>query len=189
LMMEAYRSGDPYLAFAKQAGAATAEATKATHNAVGEQFNACVLAVQYGMGAEALAQRSGQTPTPRNLPGVLALVRCCRGLCNVEWSPAHCIRLASTGSCVCKRSKLRRKALAYYIHSSQCGGGGRRDGLRFDRAQINSSSMCSTFTPMHASSSSAADAAETAAHENSAIFARLRGREAQPLVSSKLSDM
>jgi hypothetical protein len=79
--------------------------------------------------------------------------------------------------------KLRRKALAYYIHSSQCGGGGRRDGLRFDRAQINSSSMCSTFTPMHASSSSAADAAETAAHENSAIFARLRGREAQPLVS------
>ena len=85
--------------------------------------------------------------------------------------------------------KLRRKALAYYIHSSQCGGGGRRDGLRFDRAQINSSSMCSTFTPMHASSSSAADAAETVAHENSAIFARLRGREAQPLVSSKLSDM
>jgi hypothetical protein len=61
-MMEAYRSGDPYLAFAKQAGAATAEATKATHNAVREQFNACVLAVQYGMGAEALAQRSGQTP-------------------------------------------------------------------------------------------------------------------------------
>jgi hypothetical protein len=40
------------------------------------------------------------------------------------------------------------------------------------RAQINSSSICSTFTPMHASSSSAADAAETVAHENSAIFAR-----------------
>jgi hypothetical protein len=33
------------------------------------------------------------------------------------------------------------------------------------RAQINSSSICSTFTPMHASSSSAADAAETVAHE------------------------
>jgi hypothetical protein len=52
------------------------------------------------------------------------------------------------------------------------------------RAQINSSSICSTFTPMHASSSSAADAAETVAHENSAIFARLSGREAQPVVSS-----
>jgi DNA polymerase-1 len=62
LMMEAYRSGDPYLAFAKQAGAAPAEATKATHNAVREQFKACVLAVQYGMGAESLAQRTGQPP-------------------------------------------------------------------------------------------------------------------------------
>jgi hypothetical protein len=62
LMMEAYRSGDPYLAFAKQAGAAPAEATKATHKAVREQFKACVLAVQYGMGAEALAQRIGQPP-------------------------------------------------------------------------------------------------------------------------------
>jgi DNA polymerase I len=62
LMMEAYRSGDPYLAFAKQAGAAPADATKATHNAVREQFKDCVLAVQYGMGAEALAQRIGQPP-------------------------------------------------------------------------------------------------------------------------------
>jgi DNA polymerase I len=62
LMMEAYVSGDPYLAFAKQAGAAPKEATKATHTAVREQFKACVLAVQYGMGAEALAQRIGQPP-------------------------------------------------------------------------------------------------------------------------------
>jgi DNA polymerase-1 len=62
LMMKAYRSGDPYLAFAKQAGAAPAEATKATHKAVREQFKACVLAVQYGMGVEALAQRIGQPP-------------------------------------------------------------------------------------------------------------------------------
>jgi hypothetical protein len=61
-MMEAYLSGDPYLAFAKQAGAAPAEATKASHQAVREQFKACVLAVQYGMGADALAQRIGQPP-------------------------------------------------------------------------------------------------------------------------------
>jgi DNA polymerase-1 len=60
LMMEAYRSGDPYLAFAKQAGAAPAEATKATHKAVRDQFKSTVLAVQYGMGADALAQRIGQ---------------------------------------------------------------------------------------------------------------------------------
>jgi DNA polymerase-1 len=62
LMMEAYRSGDPYLAFAKQAGAAPADATKATHKAIRDQFKSTVLAVQYGMGADALAQRIGQPP-------------------------------------------------------------------------------------------------------------------------------
>ena len=61
LMMEAYRSGDPYLAFAKQAGAAPVDATK-VHKAVRDQFKSTVLAVQYGMGAEALAQRIGQPP-------------------------------------------------------------------------------------------------------------------------------
>jgi DNA polymerase I-like protein with 3'-5' exonuclease and polymerase domains len=61
-MMEAYRSGDPYLAFAKQAGAAPADATKATHKAVRDQFKSTVLAVQYGMGADSLAQRIGQPP-------------------------------------------------------------------------------------------------------------------------------
>ena len=60
--MEAYHSGDPYLAFAKQAGAAPANATKATHKAVRDQFKSTVLAVQYGMGAESLAQRIGQPP-------------------------------------------------------------------------------------------------------------------------------
>jgi len=62
LMTEAYRSGDPYLAFAKQAGAAPADATKATHQAVRDQFKSTVLAVQYGMGEDALAQRIGQPP-------------------------------------------------------------------------------------------------------------------------------
>jgi DNA polymerase I len=62
LMMEAYRSGDPYLAFAKQAGAAPPNATKATHKAIRDQFKSTVLAVQYGMGADALAQRLGQPP-------------------------------------------------------------------------------------------------------------------------------
>ena len=59
-MQEAYLSGDPYLAFAKQAGAAPATATKQSHKAIREQFKACVLAVQYGMGAESLALRIGQ---------------------------------------------------------------------------------------------------------------------------------
>ena len=61
LMMAAYHSGDPYLEFAKQAGAVPPEATKQTHKAERDQFKACVLAVQYGMGAESLAQRIGQS--------------------------------------------------------------------------------------------------------------------------------
>ena len=61
LMKDAYLSGDPYLAFAKHAGAVPADATKKTHKAEREQFKACVLAVQYGMGAESLAQRIGQS--------------------------------------------------------------------------------------------------------------------------------
>ncbi len=59
-MMDAYGSGDPYLAFAKQAGAVPATATKQSHKAERDQFKACVLAVQYGMGAESLALRINQ---------------------------------------------------------------------------------------------------------------------------------
>jgi len=60
-MIAAYQSGDPYLAFAKQAGAVPADSTKKTHGAIREQFKACALAVQYGMGADSLALRIGQS--------------------------------------------------------------------------------------------------------------------------------
>lgn len=59
-MMAAYKSGDPYLAFAKQAGAVPQDATKKSHESDREQFKACVLAVQYGMGEESLALRINQ---------------------------------------------------------------------------------------------------------------------------------
>lgn len=61
-MMEAYRSADPYLTFAKQAGAVPQDATKATHKAERERFKVCSLAVQYGMGAESLARKLGESP-------------------------------------------------------------------------------------------------------------------------------
>jgi hypothetical protein len=61
-MMRAYESGDPYLAFAKQAGAVPVHGTKDDYPEVREQFKACVLAVGYGMGADALALRVGRSP-------------------------------------------------------------------------------------------------------------------------------
>lgn len=58
-MLDAYQSGNPYLAFAKQAGRVPPEGTKATHGAERELFKACALAVLYGMGAMSLAARLG----------------------------------------------------------------------------------------------------------------------------------
>jgi hypothetical protein len=61
-MQEAYRSGDPYLKFGKQAGTIPADGTKASHQSERELFKQCVLATQYGMEADALALRIGQPP-------------------------------------------------------------------------------------------------------------------------------
>lgn len=59
-MQQAYKSGDPYLAFAKQAGAVPQNATAQSHSAARALFKQCVLAVQYGMGEETLAKRIGK---------------------------------------------------------------------------------------------------------------------------------
>jgi len=61
LMMEAYKSGDPYIAFAKQANAVPPDATKESHKQIRERFKSCALAVQYGMGAASLAERIVQS--------------------------------------------------------------------------------------------------------------------------------
>src|SRR6516225_2821279 len=56
-MLDAYNSGDSYLAFAKQAKAVPEDATKKSHGRERNLFKACVLGVQYGMEAESLALR------------------------------------------------------------------------------------------------------------------------------------
>ncbi|MFZ1934335.1 MAG: DNA polymerase [Thermoguttaceae bacterium] len=61
-MMDAYTSGDPYLTFAKQARAVPPDATKKSHPQEREQFKVCSLAVQYGMGPDALACSLDQPP-------------------------------------------------------------------------------------------------------------------------------
>lgn len=59
-MQAAYKSGDPYLSFAKQAGAAPADATKETHPGVRELYKTCILAVQYQMSAQGLSRKLGK---------------------------------------------------------------------------------------------------------------------------------
>ena len=58
--LDAYRSGDVYLSFAKQAGLAPRDATKATHAEVRDRCKAVVLGTLYGMGPETLAHRIGR---------------------------------------------------------------------------------------------------------------------------------
>ena len=60
-MQEAYGAGDPYLEFAKQAGAVPPGATKKTHSAVRDQFKSCALAVMYGMTPKGLSIRIGRS--------------------------------------------------------------------------------------------------------------------------------
>ena len=59
-LIDAYQSGDPYLTFAKQIGAVTEGATKASHKSVRDQFKAVVLGVNYGMAETTLAESIGQ---------------------------------------------------------------------------------------------------------------------------------
>jgi DNA polymerase I len=60
-MLEAYTSGDPYLAFARQAGMVPDGATKQSHRREREMCKACVLAVRYGMAAKSLGRRLGMS--------------------------------------------------------------------------------------------------------------------------------
>ena len=59
-MMSDYRTGDPYLAFGKNAGMLPPDATKESHGAQRDALKACVLGLQYGMGEETLAERIGK---------------------------------------------------------------------------------------------------------------------------------
>ena len=58
-MKEAYATGDPYLGFARQAGAVPQRATSQSHREDRERFKLCALGIQYGMGASSLASLIG----------------------------------------------------------------------------------------------------------------------------------
>ena len=59
-MLNAYHSGDPYLRFAQMARAVPETATKESHPNERAAYKVCMLAVQYGMGAESLANQLGK---------------------------------------------------------------------------------------------------------------------------------
>lgn len=61
-MQEAYLSGDPYLGFAKAAGAVPSHATKKTHPKERERFKVTTLGVQYCMSEVGLAAQLAVTP-------------------------------------------------------------------------------------------------------------------------------
>jgi hypothetical protein len=62
-MMADYQSGDPYLAFAKRAGAVPADATKRSHPKERELYKVCCgLGAMYGAGGYTLATRLNVSP-------------------------------------------------------------------------------------------------------------------------------
>jgi hypothetical protein len=61
-MIEAYRTGDPYLKFAKQAGAVPLDATKQSHPRERELFKTTALGVLYGLSAYGLSARLETPP-------------------------------------------------------------------------------------------------------------------------------
>jgi len=60
-MLEDYISGDPYMEFAKQAGAVLRDANKESHPVERAIYKECSLAVLYGMGVVGLSQRIGRS--------------------------------------------------------------------------------------------------------------------------------
>lgn len=65
-----YATGDPYLAFARRAGAVPSDATKTSHPVERSTFKVAALAVQYGMGGLSLADSAGMS-----LPAAERLIR------------------------------------------------------------------------------------------------------------------
>jgi hypothetical protein len=59
VMLDMYRTGDPYLSFAKRVGAVPSSATKTSHAEMRDKYKVMLLAVQYGMSRDTLAARLG----------------------------------------------------------------------------------------------------------------------------------
>lgn len=63
----AYKSGDPYLAFAKTAGAIPPNGTKQTHPDEREKYKICMLALNYGMSVKSFSEKAKITLSEASL--------------------------------------------------------------------------------------------------------------------------
>lgn len=76
-MIDAYKSGDPYLYFAKKAGAVPMDGTKAEYSEERKMFKATTLGLQYGMRAKSLSAKlsvdMGRTITERDAEKLIKL--------------------------------------------------------------------------------------------------------------------
>jgi hypothetical protein len=118
-MQSAYRTGDCYLAFGKQAGAIPPDGTKKTHKSVRELFKQCVLGVQYGMEADGASPRRlgnrslwrvtycGRTTTPTG-PSGNGRTRPSTPPC----SPARCTP-SSGGTCMWARRPIQDRSVIF----------------------------------------------------------------------------
>lgn len=61
-LLAAYESGDVYMAFLRQAGMVSSDATKNTHPELRTMAKICVLGTQFGMGPETMAVNMGKSP-------------------------------------------------------------------------------------------------------------------------------
>jgi DNA polymerase I len=93
-LREAYRSGDPYLAFGKKAGLIPADATADSHPNERHLFKACCLGLNYAMGPETLAINTG-----KGVPQARALIQAHREAYRDfwRWSNAAVDSAMSTG--------------------------------------------------------------------------------------------
>jgi hypothetical protein len=126
-MCRAYQSGDPYLTFAKQAGAVPRDATKHTHKAKRDRFKVCALAVQYRMGAEALARKLDEVPARGR-----ELLRL-----HKETYPKYCRWSDAIRDC----AELHRALQSTFGWMVQVGGEGNPRSLRNFPLQANGAEM------------------------------------------------
>jgi DNA polymerase I len=85
LMLEFYRSGDPYLTFAKRVGAAPPDASKKSHSKLRGRYKTGLLAIQYGAREETLASRLSAEGTPVTITEARAMIDQHHALFPVYW--------------------------------------------------------------------------------------------------------